>query len=151
VALSVLYRFKFNYLNDLLWVIYYYVGLFTFAQFLDFPGQSGYDKGSAGMSVVALLLLVVLPGLLCVYLAINLTPILENQPFSQLKCLLAGIDRNSHFGVGLRVVQYPRKLLSVLVLVVGQSNGLYFYAWLMITSAVMAVMILAFRPYRWRA
>lgn len=150
VVQSVIYRFKFNYLNDLLYVVYFYLGLFTFAQYLDFPGEAGYDRASSGLAVVSLVLLVLLPLLLSVYLVVNLAPILDNQPCPQLKCLLAGIDRNSHFGVSLRLLQYPRKLLSVLVLIVGQSNSLYFYAWLIITSCLFAVMVLAFRPYRWR-
>ena len=56
-------------------MIYYYIGLFAFAQFLDFGGLLSYDKASSGIAVVSLVLLIVLPLLLATYLIVNITTI----------------------------------------------------------------------------
>lgn len=72
-------RFKWNYSNDVVFVTYYYLAIFSMAQMINFGEKSGYNYVSNFFSVVFILFAVAVPVIVWVIIRANTQAIADSK------------------------------------------------------------------------
>lgn len=81
-------RFKWNYSNDIVFVTYYYLTIFSMCQMLNFSEKSGFNYVSNFFSVVFILFAIAVPILIVLIIRSNSHQISESKthPLPPLRC-----------------------------------------------------------------
>lgn len=149
---KLLNRFKWCYFNDVLFLTFYYLCVFSMTQMINFSIKSGYNYLNNFFSVVFILLSLVLP--ICIWLIIRSNYVDRPEEANEsIKAFLFRMNPEYPLTLYSIIIKYVRKIvISLLIVVVSAfpsktSYPNYLLGMLCVYSLLQLILTAIYKPY----
>lgn len=160
IAALIIDRFRYNYTNDAVFVVYYYLAVFSMTQMLSFTVKNSYNYVSIFFSVVFVIAITAAPFLVFFLMRSYREQLEQLQPPAEIvsiRCFLYRMDPELPLARHSMVIRYVRKLVLSLIIVVimaypnKESYPTYLLGLLTLFSFITIVLTGLYKPYQLKA
>ena len=141
-------RIKWNYFNDIIYVIYFYVMVFGLSQTYDMEAVEGIHYASNVFAILFLILGGSWPIFLSVMIHMKRHRIEEHrEALPELKCFYGMMKNNSTLGLYFIPIQYAKKIIYAILFVYCSTYENFILGIIIMTSILFLTLTLIYRPY----